>query len=201
MTTDSTIPVLLDTDIGSDVDDALSRWPTCWPSPGASCWASPPCQASRTAAPHWPAPSAVAAGRGDVPVHVGPGSRPSLAAPLQPHAPQAEVLSCRGTSRVCKQADGSRSFCGRPSAPGPAKSPCWRLGRFDQPRRPVCAGPGAADAPETACPNGRRVLDPRFGFLHAGTVGSRMEPALATRTPPRLSSAPRSRACGRSGWM
>lgn len=84
------LPVLLDTDIGSDIDDAVAL---------AYLLAQPRCElvgiTTVSGEPHRRAALAravcLAAGREDVPVHVGLES-PLLAAPLQPRAPQAEVL-------------------------------------------------------------------------------------------------------------
>ena len=88
--TTSTMPILLDTDIGSAVDDAVAL---------AYLLAQPRCEllgiTTVSGEPHRRAALAhavcLAAGREDVPVHVGLES-PLLAAPLQPRAPQAEVL-------------------------------------------------------------------------------------------------------------
>lgn len=104
MTTIPTIPVLLDTDIGSDIDDAVAL---------AYLLAQPRCElmgiTTVSGEPHRRAALAravcQAAGRGDVPVHVGLET-PLLAAPLQPRAPQAEVLS----------ADALTEFENRPTA-------------------------------------------------------------------------------------
>lgn len=91
MTTASPLPILLDTDIGSDIDDAVAL---------AYLLAQPRCEllgiTTVSGEPHRRAALAravcLAAGRADVPVHVGLES-PLLTAPLQPRAPQAEVLS------------------------------------------------------------------------------------------------------------
>ena len=102
--TDSPLPLLLDTDIGSDIDDAVAL---------AYLLAQPRCQllgiTTVSGEPHRRAALARAlcraAGRGDVPVHVGLES-PLVAAPLQPRAPQAEVLD----------ADALTEFTNRPTA-------------------------------------------------------------------------------------
>ena len=85
-----TLPVLLDTDIGSDIDDAVAlayllRQPQC-DLLGVTTVSGEPNR--RAALAH---AVCSAAGRGNVPVHAGLAA-PLLAAPLQPHAPQAEVL-------------------------------------------------------------------------------------------------------------
>lgn len=95
MTTAPTVPLptislLLDTDIGSDIDDAVAL---------AYLLAQLRCEmlgiTTVSGEPHRRAALAravcLAAGRGDVPVHVGLES-PLLVPPLQPRAPQAEVL-------------------------------------------------------------------------------------------------------------
>ena len=86
-----TIPVLLDTDIGSDIDDAVAlayllRQPRC-ELLGITTVSGEPDKRAMLA-------DAVcrAGGRPDVPVHVGVEA-PFLVAPRQPHAPQAEALT------------------------------------------------------------------------------------------------------------
>ncbi len=84
------VPVLFDTDIGSDIDDAVAlayllRQPRC-ELVGVTTVSGSPLARARLA-------DAVcrAAGRGDVPIHCGPA--PSLLRGLtQPEAPQAEAL-------------------------------------------------------------------------------------------------------------
>lgn len=86
-----TIPVLFDTDIGSDIDDAVAL---------AYLLAQPECDllgvTTVSGEPHKRAALARALCRAgkqpDIPVHVGLET-PLLAVPLQPHAPQAEALS------------------------------------------------------------------------------------------------------------
>ena len=86
-----TIPVLFDTDIGSDIDDAAAL---------AYLLAQPECDLlGITTVSGEPSKRAAlaravcrAAGRENVPIHVGL-EVPLLAVPLQPHAPQAEALS------------------------------------------------------------------------------------------------------------
>ncbi|MBV9848665.1 MAG: nucleoside hydrolase [Armatimonadetes bacterium] len=87
----NTLPILLDTDIGSDIDDAVAlayllRQPRCellgvttvsGESEKRAALADAVCRAG---------------GRDDIPVHVGT-DLPLLIAPLQPHAPQAEALA------------------------------------------------------------------------------------------------------------
>ena len=98
------MPILLDTDIGSDIDDAVAL---------AYLLAQPRCEllgiTTVSGEPHRRAALAravcVAAGREDVPVHVGLEA-PLLVPPLQPRAPQAEVLS----------ADALAAFENRPTA-------------------------------------------------------------------------------------
>ncbi len=102
--TPSTMPVLLDTDIGSDIDDAVAL---------GYLLAQPRCEllgiTTVSGEPHRRAALAravcLAAGRADVPVHVGLES-PLVVSPLQPHAPQAEVLN----------ADALTEFTNRPTA-------------------------------------------------------------------------------------
>lgn len=106
MHTDSaaSLPVLLDTDIGSDIDDAVAL---------AYLLAQPRCDllgiTTVSGEPHRRAALAravcVAAGRGDVPIHVGLEA-PLVVPPLQPRAPQAEVLG----------ADALTEFTNRPTA-------------------------------------------------------------------------------------
>ncbi len=85
-----TIPVLLDTDIGSDIDDAVAlayllRQPECDLLGITTVSGEPEKRAALARAVCY------AAGRENVPVHAGLAT-PLLAAPLQPHAPQSEVL-------------------------------------------------------------------------------------------------------------
>jgi len=90
MTITPTLPILLDTDIGSDIDDAVAL---------AYLLAQPRCEllgiTTVTGEPHRRAALAravcLAAGRENVPVHVGLEA-PLIAGPLQPRAPQTEVL-------------------------------------------------------------------------------------------------------------
>lgn len=90
-TTGMTTPVLFDTDIGSDIDDAVAL---------AYLLAQPECDllgiTTVSGEPHRRAALAralcQAGGKPDVPVRVGLEA-PLLAAPLQPRAPQSEVLS------------------------------------------------------------------------------------------------------------
>ena len=86
-----TIPVLFDTDIGSDIDDAIAlayllTQPKC-DLLGITTVSGEPSKRAALA-------RAVcrAAGKPDIPIHVGLEA-PLLAAPLQPGAGQAEVLS------------------------------------------------------------------------------------------------------------
>lgn len=84
------IPVLLDTDIGSDIDDAVAlayllRQPQCDLLGVTTVSGEPEKRAALARA------VCRSAGREDIPVHVGL-EKPLLVAPLQPHAPQAEVL-------------------------------------------------------------------------------------------------------------
>ena len=85
-----TIPILLDTDIGSDIDDALAlayllRQPRC-DLVGISTVSGEPAQRAALA-------DAVcrAGGRGDIPIHAGTAA-PLLTAQQQPKAPQAAAL-------------------------------------------------------------------------------------------------------------
>lgn len=87
---DERIPLLFDTDIGSDIDDAVAlayllRHPRC-ELLGITTVSGEPEERARLA-------SAVcrAAGREDVPIHSG-SARPLLIAPKQPHAEQKSVL-------------------------------------------------------------------------------------------------------------
>lgn len=85
-----TIPVLLDTDIGSDIDDAVAlayllRQPLCDLLGVTTVSGEPQKRAALARA------ICGAAGREDVPIHAGLAS-PLIAAPLQPHAPQAKIL-------------------------------------------------------------------------------------------------------------
>lgn len=84
------IPVLLDTDIGSDIDDAVAlayllRQPQCEMLGVTTVSGEPQKRAALGRA------VCRFAGREDVPVYAGLAA-PLLAAPLQPHAPQAEIL-------------------------------------------------------------------------------------------------------------
>ena len=88
-----TIPVLFDTDIGSDIDDAVAlayllRQPRCELLGITTVSGEPDKRASIAEA------VCQAAGQEDVPVYVGL-EHPLLVAPLQPHAPHAEVLAAR----------------------------------------------------------------------------------------------------------
>ncbi|MBI2298189.1 MAG: nucleoside hydrolase [Armatimonadetes bacterium] len=85
-----TVPVILDTDIGSDIDDAVAlAYLLCQPRcelVGVTCVSGNTLDRARLA-------DAVcrAVGRGDVPIHRG--AEPSLLRGMkQPHAPQAEAL-------------------------------------------------------------------------------------------------------------
>ncbi len=85
-----TIPVLFDTDIGSDIDDAVAlayllRQPQCELLGITTVSGEPDRRAALARV------LCVAAGQSDVPVHAGLAA-PLLAAPLQPCAPQAKVL-------------------------------------------------------------------------------------------------------------
>ena len=89
----SKLPILLDTDIGSDIDDAVAlayllRQPRC-ELLGITTVSGEPEKRAMLA-------DAVCrtAGRGDIPVHVGVEA-PLLVAPRQPHAPQAKALTSR----------------------------------------------------------------------------------------------------------
>jgi purine nucleosidase len=91
-----TIPVLLDTDIGSDIDDAVAlayllRQPSCDLLGVTTVSGEPDRRAALARA------VCRSAGRGDVPVHAGLAA-PLLATPLQPRAPQAEVLGAASFS-------------------------------------------------------------------------------------------------------
>jgi purine nucleosidase len=84
------IPILFDTDIGSDIDDAVAlayllRHPEC-ELVGVTTVSGEPVERARLA-------DAVcqAAGRADVPIHAGAGL-PFLGPSRQPHAPQKSVL-------------------------------------------------------------------------------------------------------------
>jgi purine nucleosidase len=99
-----TIPVLFDTDIGSDIDDAVAlayllRQPRCELLGITTVSGEPDKRASIAEA------VCLASGRGDVPVHVGL-EHPLLTAPLQPHAAHAEVLAART----------HKTFANRPTA-------------------------------------------------------------------------------------
>ena len=85
------IPVLLDTDIGSDIDDALAlayllRQPRCELLGITTVSGQPQARASLADA------VCRAGGRPDIPVHAGT-SAPLLAEQHQPHAPQAAALA------------------------------------------------------------------------------------------------------------
>ncbi len=99
-----TIPLLFDTDIGSDIDDAVAlayllRQPRCELLGITTVTGEPEKRAALADA------IVAASGRGDVPVHVGLAA-PLLIAPLQPQAAQAEVLTGRA----------HRTFGPRPTA-------------------------------------------------------------------------------------
>ena len=99
-----TIPLLFDTDIGSDIDDAVAlayllRQPCCELLGITTVTGEPEKRATLADA------IVAASGRGDVPVHVGLAA-PLLVAPLQPQAVQAEVLTGRA----------HRTFGPRPTA-------------------------------------------------------------------------------------
>jgi len=88
-----TLPVLFDTDIGSDIDDAVAlayllRQPRCELLGVTTVTGEPDKRAALANA------IAQAAGRGDVPIHVGLAA-PLLVTSLQPQAAQAEVLTAR----------------------------------------------------------------------------------------------------------
>ena len=88
-----TIPLLFDTDIGSDIDDAVAlayllRQPRCELLGITTVTGQPDKRASLADA------IVQASGRGDVPIHVGLAA-PLLIPPLQPQAAQAEVLTGR----------------------------------------------------------------------------------------------------------
>lgn len=98
------IPLLFDTDIGSDIDDAVAlayllRQPRCELLGITTVTGEPEKRAALADA------IVAASGRGDVPVHVGLAA-PLLIAPLQPQAAQAEVLTGRA----------HRTFGPRPTA-------------------------------------------------------------------------------------
>ena len=85
------IPIILDTDIGSDIDDAVAlayllRQPRCELMGITTVSGEPQKRADLADA------VCRAGGRDDVPIHVGVEA-PLLVAPLQPHAPQAEALA------------------------------------------------------------------------------------------------------------
>ncbi len=91
MESQSPIPVLLDTDIGSDIDDALAlayllRQPCCELLGITTVSGEPEKRASLADA------VCRAGGRTDIPIHVGTES-PLLAEQLQPDAPQAAALA------------------------------------------------------------------------------------------------------------
>ena len=88
-----TIPLLFDTDIGSDIDDAVAlayllHQPRCELLGITTVTGEPDKRAALADA------ICQAGGRGDVPVYVGLAA-PLLVAPLQPQAAQAEVLTGR----------------------------------------------------------------------------------------------------------
>ncbi len=92
-----TIPVLFDTDIGSDIDDAVAlayllRQPRCELLGVTTVSGEPDKRASLADA------VCRAGGRTDIPIHVGVES-PFLIAPHQPTAPQAEALTERWAHR------------------------------------------------------------------------------------------------------
>ena len=85
------VPILLDTDIGSDIDDALAlayllRQPRCELLGITTVSGEPDKRAALADA------VCRAGGRDDVPIHVGTDS-PLLGSQHQPHAPQAEALA------------------------------------------------------------------------------------------------------------
>ncbi len=93
----NTVPILLDTDIGSDIDDAVAlayllRQPQC-ELMGITTVSGEPEKRAMLA-------DAVcrAGGREDIPVHVG-SENAWLVPPKQPHAPQAAALSDRWPHR------------------------------------------------------------------------------------------------------
>lgn len=99
-----TLPILFDTDIGSDIDDAVAlayllQQPRCELLGITTVTGEPDKRAALADA------IVQASGRGDVPIHVGLAA-PLLVPPLQPHAPQAEVLT----------ASPHRAFEPRPTA-------------------------------------------------------------------------------------
>ncbi len=88
-----TVPILLDTDIGSDIDDAVAlayllRQPRCELLGITTVSGEPDKRAALADA------VCRAGGRTDIPVHVGVEA-PFLIAPKQPKAPQAEALTGR----------------------------------------------------------------------------------------------------------
>src|SRR6184192_2825179 len=90
MTTTPTIPVLFDTDIGSDIDDAVAlayllRQPRCELVGITTVTGQPERRAMLADA------ICRAEGRGDVPIHSG-SPRPLLGEQRQPHVPQAAAL-------------------------------------------------------------------------------------------------------------
>ncbi len=99
-----TLPLIFDTDIGSDIDDAVAlayllRQPRCELLGITTVTGEPDKRAALASA------IVQLAGRGDVPIHAGLAA-PLLAAPLQPQAAQAEVLAARA----------HRAFGPRPTA-------------------------------------------------------------------------------------
>jgi len=102
------IPLLLDTDIGSDIDDAVAlayllRQPRC-ELLGITTVTGEPGKRAMLA-------DAVcrAAGRENVPIHVG-AEKPLLVAPQQPHAAQAEALTDRWPHRAFASAPTAVEF-------------------------------------------------------------------------------------------
>ena len=88
-----TLPLILDTDIGSDIDDAVAlayllRQPRCELLGITTVSGEPDKRASLADA------VCRAGGRTDIPIHVGVEA-PFLIAPVQPRAPQAEALTQR----------------------------------------------------------------------------------------------------------
>jgi purine nucleosidase len=102
------IPVLLDTDIGSDIDDAVAlayllKQPRC-DLLGITTVTGEPDRRAMLA-------DAVcrAAGRADVPIHVGT-EPPLLILPRQPQAPQAEALTDRWPHRTFSRENTAIAF-------------------------------------------------------------------------------------------
>src|SRR5260221_12453073 len=93
-----TLPVILDTDIGSDIDDAVAlayllKQPRCELLGITTVTGEPDKRASLADA------VCRAAERHDVPIHVG-AEPPLLVAPRQPKAPQTEALTDRWPHRL-----------------------------------------------------------------------------------------------------